>query len=142
MEKSAFNWPVRVYYEDTDAGGVVYHSNYLNFMERARTEMLRSLGFDQDVLYRELKVLFVVRSLQLDYLRPARFNEQLFVTTRVENMARVSLDFQQMIYREPVPGETSQLLVRAAIKVACIDAGRFKPVAIPPVIQEALYGDY
>lgn len=142
MDNSEFNWPVRVYYEDTDAGGVVYHSQYLNFMERARTEMLRSQGFEQDTLAQQLKVLFVVRSLQLDYLRPARFNEQLLVTTSVKKIARVSLDFQQMIYREPMAGAERQLLVSAAVKVACIDAGRFRPVAIPSVIQEAFSGDY
>jgi len=78
-----FTWPVRIYYEDTDAGGVVYYANYLKFFERARTEMLRAEGFEQDQLLQNEGVLFVVRSVQVDYLTPARFNEQLQVDCQV-----------------------------------------------------------
>ncbi|PIE00574.1 MAG: tol-pal system-associated acyl-CoA thioesterase [Thiothrix nivea] len=148
---SEFILPVRVYYEDTDAGGVVYHSQYLNFMERARTEYLRDLGYDQDVLTGELNVLFVVRRVQIDYLRPARFNDQLEVCTAVEKLARVSVEFRQTVRRvnEPAPlssgastatGQTE--LTRATVKVACINATSFKPDAIPQSIKGALSGDY
>ncbi len=150
MKMSEFILPVRVYYEDTDAGGVVYHSQYLNFMERARTEYLRELGYDQDVLTGELNVLFVVRHVQIDYLRPARFNDQLEVCTAVEKLARVSVEFCQTVRRVNKPAsskastatEQTEQLTRATVKVACINATSFKPDAIPQSIKGALSGDY
>lgn len=78
-----FNWPVRVYYEDTDSGGVVFYANYLKFMERARTEYLRHFGFEQDILIEQQNIIFAVRSVQLDYISPARFNDQLTVTANI-----------------------------------------------------------
>lgn len=161
MTDHPFILPLRVYYEDTDAGGVVYHSNYLNFMERARTELLRELGYDQDVLNTQLGILFVVHSLQLDYLKPARFNEQLQVRTSVTKLARASVVFQQDIWRgnvheknSPANLETSgshgltnsesvaiqpeERLTSATVKVACVDAQSFKPKAIPLSIKGAL----
>jgi acyl-CoA thioester hydrolase len=122
-----FEWPVRVYYEDTDAGGVVYHSRYLNFLERARTEWLRSMGFEQDELARQDNVIFVVRHLDVDFLRPARFNELLSVTTRVLERRRVSLLFHQEICRD---ADRSPLCA-ARVKVACLDAARFRPCPLP-----------
>ena len=83
MMKTKFIWPVRVYYEDTDAGGVVFYANYLKFFERARTEMLRAAGFEQDELIANEGVIFVVRAVQVDYLSPARFNEQINVSAEV-----------------------------------------------------------
>ena len=127
-----FSWPVRVYYEDTDAGGVVYHANYLAFMERARTEWLRSLGFGQRELAEGLGVLFAVRSMELDFLKPARFDDELSVTATIHHLARASIDFRQEIHS--ASGET---LCRGRIRVACIDAERFRPCAIPQPIRNA-----
>jgi acyl-CoA thioester hydrolase len=126
---SQFVWQVRVYYEDTDSGGVVYHSNYLNFMERARTEWLRHLGFEQTYLRDVLEVVFVVHSAQIKFKKPAKFNDLLTVTTKIEKVGRGSFDFLQEIT------ENNQLLVLAQVKVACVSALTFKPVAIPkPVL--------
>ena len=88
MKSPEFSWPVRVYYEDTDAGGVVYHARYLNLLERARTEWLRSLGVEQDHLLAETGLLFLVSRIAVDYLRPARFNQQLQVTVRAAVLQR------------------------------------------------------
>ena len=93
-----FNWPIRVYYEDTDCGGVVYHSNYLKFMEQARTEWLRSKGFEQDILIAEYGVIFAVRSLSIDYVKPALFNQLLTIETTIKKQTKVSLLFNQSIY--------------------------------------------
>lgn len=125
-EKSReFILPTRVYYEDTDAGGVVYHTNYLKFMERARTEWLRSLGFEQDRLREESGVVFAVRDMRVEFLKPARFNELLSVTASVKQSGKASLVFSQTVERG------GECLCRALVKVACIDIARFKPTAIP-----------
>lgn len=145
MNIKEFILPVRVYYEDTDAGGVVYHSQYLNFMERARTEYLRELGYDQDVLSGELNVLFVVRNIQIDYLRPARFNDMLEVHTALHRLARASVEFRQIVLRPAHHLNNSaaaECLTEAMVKVACVNATTFKPNAIPPAIKGALSGDY
>lgn len=125
-----FSIPIRVYYEDTDAGGVVYHSNYLNFMERARTEWLRSLGFEQDELRREYGVIFAVSAVSIDFQRPARFNELLAVTVEVVRRGAASLQLAQDVRR----GEDT--LASAEVRIACIDAERFVPRAIPAHIAE------
>ena len=122
-----FEWPVRVYYEDTDAGGVVYHSRYLNFLERARTEWLRALGFQQDELADRDNVIFVVRHMDVEFLRPARFNELLSVATSVAERRRVSLLFHQEICRQ----SDATPLCAATVKVACLDATRFRPCPLP-----------
>jgi acyl-CoA thioester hydrolase len=127
-----FVWPVRVYWEDTDAGGVVYYANYLKFMERARSEWLRAFGFEQDVLRNEAGVVFVVRRVEIDYLSPARFNEQLEVSVRLHEMGRASLSVRQELLR----GSTR--LAEAVVTLACVDAVRFKPVKIPEPILQAL----
>ena len=127
-----FDWPVRVYYEDTDGGGVVYHANYLKFMERARTEWLRSLGFEQTVLKSRMRIMFVVRGLALQYLRPAKFDDALMVSTRLTRTGRSLLQFEQTIRRDDT------LLTRATVEVACIDAEKFKPVPIPIPIRNAM----
>lgn len=131
---NAFRFPVRVYYEDTDAGGVVYYANYLKFMERARTEWLRTLGFEQDALMRDPGVLFAVRRVEVDYLRPARFNDALTVVARMVERGRASLTFEQEILREP----DGELLSRGRIRIACLDAASFRPAPLPEVIQEKL----
>lgn len=129
---SQFVWDVRVYYEDADAGGVVYHSNYLNFMERARTEWLRSLGFEQTELKTEMGVMFVVRELKLQYRKPARFNDALSVITRLIKVGRSLLEFEQTIYRN------KELLTSATVEVVCVDAEQFKPASIPAKIRHAM----
>jgi len=128
----SFHWPVRVYYEDADAGGVVYHSNYLKFMERARTEWLRSLGFEQTELKAKMGVLLVVRRLKLQYRQPARFNDALSVITRLIKVGRSLLEFEQTIYRN------KELLTSATVEVVCVDAEQFKPVSIPAKIHNAM----
>ena len=128
----AFVWPVRVYWEDTDAGGVVYYANYLKFMERARSEWLRAFGFEQDVLRDETGIVFVVRRVEIDYLSPARFNEQLEVSVGLHEMGRASLSVRQELIR----GSTR--LAQAVVTLACVDAVRFKPVKIPEPLLQAL----
>jgi len=127
-----FVWPVRVYWEDTDAGGVVYYANYLKFMERARSEWLRAFGFEQDVLRDDAGVVFVVRRVEIDYLSPARFNEQLEVSVVLHEAGRASLSVRQELMR----GSTR--LAEAIVTLACVDAIRFKPVKIPEPILQAL----
>lgn len=124
---SDFLWPVRVYYEDTDAGGVVYYANYLRFMERARTEWLRSLGFEQDRLREETGLVFAVRSVQVDYLRPARFNDALTVSARVVSRGRASLSFVQEIHRT----KADDVLCSGVVKIVSLDAESFRPRPIP-----------
>jgi acyl-CoA thioester hydrolase len=128
----AFILPVRVYYEDTDAGGVVYHSQYLNFMERARTEALRSLGFVQSELRDKMGVLFVVRSLQIQYQKPAVFDDELKITTQLISLGRCLLTFGQSISRGEEP------LTQATVEVVCVDAEKFKPTGIPEAIRESM----
>lgn len=127
-----FHWPIRIYYEDTDSGGVVYYANYLRFFERARTEMLRSKGFEQDQLIAEQNLIFAVRSVQVDYLKPARFNEQLEVSTEISSIKRVSLYFEQTISRD------QQVLCKGSIRVVCLDAVNLKPKAIPDNLLQHL----
>lgn len=127
--KKAHTWPVRVYYEDTDAGGVVYHSNYLNFMERARSEWLRQLGFEQTHLRDDLHIVFVVHSMSIAFKQPARFNDLLEVSSELEKLGHGSFTFLQEIMLN------SQLLVQAQVKLACVNALTFKPCIIPkPVL--------
>ena len=126
-----FHWPVRVYYEDTDAGGVVYHSNYLKYMERARTEWLRALGFSQQRLREQQGLLFVVTDMHIRFLRPARFDEQLTVTTRLDNMNAASLNFTQTI-------DNGGPVCEAQVAIACLDAAAMKPRRIPEAIKETM----
>ncbi|SFK27584.1 tol-pal system-associated acyl-CoA thioesterase [Methylophaga sulfidovorans] len=130
-----FVWPVQVYYEDTDSGGVVYHSQYLNFMERARTEWLRALGIDQRVLRQEKGLLFAVHSIQINYRRPAIFNDALHISSRIQKSAGASIVFEQGIYR----GE--ELLCDALVRVASLDAETFRPKPIPNFILTELHSD-
>jgi acyl-CoA thioester hydrolase len=128
-----FHWPVRVYYEDTDSGGVVYHSQYLNFMERARTEWLRALGFEQDLLRSEHNLLFAVHSMQITYRRPARFNDALLIKSQLVKASGASMQFEQIIYR----GE--ELLCDASVRIACLDAETFRPKSIPKSILTEMH---
>ncbi|MHB1187797.1 tol-pal system-associated acyl-CoA thioesterase [Thiobacillus sp.] len=127
-----FHWPVRVYWEDTDAGGVVYYANYLRFMERARSEWLRAFGFEQDVLRDEAGVVFVVRRVEIDYLSPARFNDALDVTVGLHEAGRASLVVRQELMRGAL------CLAEAVVTLACVDAVNFKPVKMPSTILQAL----
>lgn len=127
-----FQWPVRIYYEDTDAGGVVFYANYLKFFERARTEMLRNIGIEQDQLIKEQDVIFVVRSVQVDYLKPALFNEMINVSAKVVTVKKASLSFEQIITRD------SNVLCKGNVRVACLNANSMKPQAIPDFIMEKI----
>lgn len=131
-----FTWPVRVYYEDTDAGGVVYYANYLKFLERARTEYLRELGFEQDQLKQEYGIIFAVHSLSIQYRKPAVFNDALNVSAVVSDRGRARLTFQQMITKEKDNSE----LCRAEVSIACLNAEKFTPARIPDHILEVLNG--
>lgn len=126
----SFVWPVRVYYEDTDSGGVVYYANYLKFLERARTEWLRALGFDQSELLSDYNVIFVVRRVEIDYLRPAVFDDMLAVTVKVHGEGRSWIELDQAVERE---GEDP--LVKSRVKIVCVNGQTFKPVGIPPAIK-------
>ena len=128
-----FSWPVRVYYEDTDTGGVVYYANYLKFMERARTEFLRHLGFEQDELIKNENIIFAVRSININYHKPARFNELLQVTAKVIEFKKASMLFEQSIVRT----SDQQLLCDGSVRIASLKADSFKPCAIPQAILEA-----
>ena len=123
-----FEWPVRVYYEDTDAQGVVYYANYFRFTERARTEWLRSLGVDQKRLLDEDRRMFVVVDMQAEFIAPARFNDQLIVTAGLGGMTRASFDIVQKIYRDSVDRE---LLLRSRVKAAFLHADTLKPQRVP-----------
>ena len=130
--KPVFSISVRVYYEDTDAGGVVYYANYLRFMERARTEWLRHLGFEQDELARDPGVLFAVRTANLEFLKPARFDDLLEVTAEVRERGRASLTFAQHVRRD------DDVLCAGEVRVACLQAQSFSPCPIPPAILSRL----
>ena len=127
-----FNWPVRVYYEDTDAGGVVYHSNYLNFMERARTEWLRALGFEQPQVRADLGVIIVVHSMQVEFKSPAYFNDMIDIHCKLTKIGRGSIEMEQKIMRD------HHLLIKAQIKLAFVNADTFKPLGIPATIKAAM----
>ena len=143
-----FIFPIRVYYEDTDSGGVVYYANYLKFMERARTEYLRHLGFEQDEIIANEGVMFAVRSLTLDYLKPARFNQLLNVSAQLAQIGKASLLFAQRVelaagdpshagrdaVNDATQGAVSDILCAGQVKIACLDTRTLRPTAIPPRI--------
>ena len=139
QKPNAFTIPVRIYYEDTDAGGVVYYANYLKFLERCRTEWLRAIGHDQADLLRDPGIAFVVRSVELEYLKPARLDEQLSVDLRIEKITRSQLFFQQRIRRaNPRAKDGWDELLRGAIQVVCVNAAAMKIVSIPEGLRAAL----
>jgi tol-pal system-associated acyl-CoA thioesterase len=133
MAAEPFELPVRVYWADTDAGGVVYHSNYLDYCERARTEWLRQLGFSQHRMADEEGVLFTVAALQIDFRRPAKLDDLLSVRTHATLGGGATVEFMQEVWRiEP----TQDLLATAQVRVACVDAASFKPRRVPGSIRE------
>ena len=123
-EGAEFSLPLRVYIEDTDAGGIVFYANYLKYLERARTEFMRSLGMDKTSIF-EQQAMFVVHSLQLNYRQAAQLDDELVATASIVKAGRASLVFEQQVYRE------RELIVGAEVKVACVDKQSLKPTAIP-----------
>ncbi len=140
---SDFDWPVRVYYEDTDSGGVVYHANYLKFMERARSEWLRARGIRQDALRAECGVIFAVSHAELAYLRPARFDQALRVGVQVLQARRASVHLAQDIHLQDETQDNNKgtLLARGRVTVVCIDAQTFRPRAFPDHVRREILGD-
>ena len=132
----AFSWRTRVYWEDTDAGGVVYHAGYLRFLERARTEWLRAAGLGQDALRRSYGIVFVVRELDIAYDKPARLDDELDSTVAVERLRSASVDLRQTVSRVA----DGAVLARARVRVACVDAGAITPCRIPPDIAALIQG--
>jgi len=128
----AFRFPIRVYYEDTDAGGIVYHANYLRFAERARTETLRRLGIDQSRLRDEHDVVFIVRRCAIDFRTPARLDDALEVHTRMTGLRGASLEAEQAVFRR---GEVGPL-VTLDLTIACVN-GRGRPVRVPAPVRDA-----
>ena len=157
-----FSLPVRVYFQDTDAGGVVYHSSYVNFMERSRTEWLRTFGYSNAGMMKELGVVFVVRSLKLDYLRPALLDDLVQVTSAIKEIGRSRLNIHQTVRRrhgvakqsgrEPALSHDAytgtfiskeseglrgdEVLVEGEVHLVCVDVETFKPVSIPDVLRK------
>jgi acyl-CoA thioester hydrolase len=131
---ASFVWPVRVYYEDTDAAGVVYHANYLKFMERARSEWLLQLGFAHTRLKTDFGVIFVVRKMQIAFKEPARFEQDLLVITELCRMGASLLGMNQRIFLQ---AQTPCLLCEASVEVVCIQADTMQPVRLPQLVREA-----
>lgn len=131
-ESLPFSHPIRVYWEDTDAGGVVYHASYVRFLERARSEWLRSLGIGQQTLREQQGVVFAVRGMQLDFLAPARLDDALSVLVGVSSLGRASLVFEQRIVRDA----DARVLLTATVKVACLSAPDFRPRPLPDGMRE------
>lgn len=129
---AVFSLPVRVYYQDTDSGGVVYHGNYLNFFERARTEWLRALGFDVNGLARTHDLLFIVRELSVNYLQPAIVDDLLSVTAGIAHLGRAQFTLEQCVRRH------DSLLARGWVNLACVSAGGLKPVRLPADVHAVL----
>jgi acyl-CoA thioester hydrolase len=129
-----FQWNIRVYYEDTDTGGVVFYVNYIKYFERARTELLRFCGADQSALAEQQGVLFVVRSTAMDYLSPARLDDLLTIDSTITRLGRASVDFSQTARR----GDT--LLAQGTIRVGCVGRDDFRPTELPAHVRQALAG--
>ena len=127
-----FKWSIRIYFEDTDSGGVVYHSNYLKFMERARTEWLRSLQINQAELKKKDKIMFVVANVNIDYKKAARFNDELDIKTSLDKIGASRVDLTQNIMKN------SELYTSAKVSIACIDSETFKPQRIPKLIKQQM----
>lgn len=124
-----FKWPVTIYYEDTDVGGLVYHANYLKFFERARTEFLRTLGLHQQQLFAQ-EMSFVVRNMNIDFLRGARLDDQLTVHTQIQQTRRASL-----IFAQELRNDSDGVLCKATVNIACINPNKMKPIALPESLK-------
>ena len=134
---SVFWWPARVYWEDTDGGGIVYYANYLRFLERARTEWLRSLGYSQQALAREPGIVFTVVSLSVEYRRPARLDDELAITCEAHADRAATIRFEQAVYLGRGAGEGPPIL-NAQVLVACVDARALKPRRLPESLMNVL----
>ena len=134
----AFEFPIRVYWEDTDAGGIVFYANYLKFFERARTEWLRHLGVEQQKLREQSGGMFVVTGTQLRYHRPARLDDLLLVTARVTESGKASLTIEQSALLQTPEGQAPILLCEGSIRIGCVDAGTFGPRRIPTPLQQSI----
>lgn len=132
IASAAFLWPVRVYYEDTDLAGLVYYANYLRFMERARTEWLRAFGFEQTDLHQQWGIVFAVRSVALDYLRPAVFNDELTVTVESVTARGSRIRLAQRVLR------AADVLTVGRIEVACLDTRSLRPARIPQSVLQKI----
>jgi acyl-CoA thioester hydrolase len=128
-----FAWPLRVYYEDTDAQGVVYYANYFRFMERARTEWLRALGVDQVALMEQERRIFVVTETKAEFIVPARFNDEIVVTARLAGLTRATFDIEQNIYRDSLDGT---LLLKGSVRAAYLNADTLRPKRVPASLFE------
>lgn len=127
MTDAPFAWPVRVYFEDTDAGGVVFHSNYVNYLERARTEWLRARGIGQRALAAERGLLFAIAGLEIRFLSPARLDDELLATCELTRRGGASMEFRQQIIRVA----DNAVLADARVRAACLDAASFRPRPLP-----------
>lgn len=137
----AFTFPIRIYWEDTDAGGIVFYANYLKFFERARTEWLRSLGLEQQRLREQSGGMFVVTDTQVQYRRPARLDDQLLVTASLQSGGRASLTIAQQAFLAPAPGGDGSaplLLCEGTIRIGWVEASTLRPARIPPTLLEVL----
>jgi acyl-CoA thioester hydrolase len=129
--ETAWRWQARVYYEDTDAGGIVFYANYLRFFERARTEWLRHLGFEHVRMRKQFGLIFVVKELHVNYHKPAKLDDMVQLGVKLITLKRASLMMEQTAYLETCPGGDSTLLASAEIRLACLDAQSLKPMALP-----------
>jgi acyl-CoA thioester hydrolase len=132
----SFEFPLRVYYEDTDAGGVVFYANYLRFFERARTEWLRHCGISQRQMTQQHQVMFVVKSTAVEYHRPARLDDLLLIRSKIERLGQVAVTFHQQAWLDASPG--LELLSSSAIKVGCVSCASLRPAPIPAAVRSAL----
>ena len=131
-----FRWPLRVYYEDTDTGGVVYYANYLKFFERARSEWLRHAGIAQQVLTEQEHVMFVVKNAAIDYHLPAKLDDQLEISVRVEKLGKASVNFYQEAWRQNK--DARELLCHGRIRVGCVHTVSLRPTPIPTAVLEKI----
>ena len=127
-----FDFPQRIYFEDTDAGGVVYHAQYVKFLERARTEWLRHLGFTNSELERKYKMLFIVAEMAMEFVKPAKLDDSVNISVAIENLGRVRCTFHQEIRRG------GEILVKARVLVASVSADGFKPIEIPADVRKKM----
>jgi acyl-CoA thioester hydrolase len=133
---SEFHWPLRVYFEDTDTGGVVYYANYLKFFERARSEWLRSAGITQQVLTEQEHIMFVVKNATIDYHLPAKLDDQLEISVRVEKLGKASVNFYQEAWRQT--NYARELVCHGRIRVGCVHTVSLRPTPIPSAVLEKI----
>ena len=140
LDAAGFQHPVRVYWEDTDAGGVVFYANYLKFFERARTEWLRSLGLEQQALRDQTHAIFIVTDTTLRYRAPAKLDDLLQISVRVAETGRASMSLQQQAWRRALAGNPagSTLLCEGSIRIGCVDARSFRPCRFPAAVMAAI----